>query len=319
VSIDGSYTDGLVPGGSNASISSNSSRLGFKGQHAMANDMTVLWQIETEISPVETGGVWASRDSFIGLKGGFGTVRAGQFDTPFKVVGGNWDLFGDTIADRRAILGASATNGNKLNNRGKNALEYKNAFGVVELRAMYSTDGADSNPDAVDNNDNDMTSVALMYNEGPLSLAVAYENWQNLDNAYGGVDATRVSAGYTFGAAKVGTIYESANGEAGLSDQFSRNVMGVNVAYKLMTDTTLKAQYLSAGDYDTVSNSGATMISVGAAKKLDKQTEVYLAYTTTKNDDNAKFQAVDGGHGDEVKTVLGGSPRSVSAGLVYKF
>jgi len=50
-----------------------------------------------------------------------------------------------------------------------------------------------------------------------------------------------------------------------------------------------------------------------------KQTELYLAYAATSNDTNAKFQAVDGGHGDEVKTVWGGSPSSFSAAPVYKF
>ena len=317
VSIDGSYTDGLAPTGSNTSISSNSTRLGFKGQHAMDNGMTVLWQIESELNPAESGGTWASRDSFAGIKGDFGSVRLGYFDTPFKVVGGKWDLFGDTIADRRAVLGASATDGNKLNNRSANGIEYKNTFGAVELRALYSTDGADSNAGAVDNNNNDMSSVAVMYNEGPLSLAVAYENWQNLDNSFGAVDGTRVSVGYKLDALKLGAIYETTNGDT--SVQWSRNVMGVNAAYQLMADTTLKLQYLSAGDYDTVSDSGATMVSVGASRKLDKQAEVYMAYTTTSNDTNAKFQAVDGGHGDEVKTVLGGSPRSVSVGAVYKF
>ena len=317
VSVDASYTDGLAPTGSNVSISSNSTRLGFKGQHAMDNGMAILWQIESELNPAESGGTWASRDSFAGIKGDFGTVRAGYFDTPFKVVGGNWDLFGDTIGDRRAILGASATDGNKLNNRGQNALEYKNTFGAIELRAMYSTDGADSNPGAVDNNDNDMTSVAVMYNEGPLSVAVGHESWQNLDNSFGVVDASRVSAGYMLNDLKLGAIYETSNGDT--AKQWSRNVMGVNAAYKMMADTTLKLQYLSAGDNDAASNSGATMVALGASKKLDKQTEVYLAYATTSNDDNAKFQAVDGGHGDEVKTVLGGSPRSVSAGMIYKF
>ena len=321
VSVDGSYTDGLAPTGSNVSISSNSTRLGFKGQHAMDNGMTVLWQIETETDPAASGGTWASRNSFAGIKANFGTVRLGYFDTPFKDVAAKWDLFGDTIADRRAILGAGALDGNKLNNRGKNGLEYKNSFGAIELRVLYSTDGWDSNPGAVDNNDNDMSSISVMYNEGPLSLGVAHEAWKNLDGTYGDVDGTRVSASYMLNELKLGAIYESGNGDSSvpLSNQFGRNVIGVNAAYKMMADTTLKLQYLSAGDYDTVSDSGATMVSLGAAKKLDKQTEVYLAYTTTSNDTNAKYQAVDGGHGDEVKTVLGGSPRAFSAGMTYKF
>lgn len=42
-------------------------------------------------------------------------------------------------------------------------------------------------------------------------------------------------------------------------------------------------------------------------------------YTQTDNDDNANYQGVDGGHGDEVRTDLGGSPSAFSLGLVFKF
>ena len=318
LSIDASDKDDGSATASNTSISSNSSRLGFKGKHDLNNGMAVIWQVETEVDPVSTGMDLASRNSFAGLKGNFGTVILGHHDTPFKAVGGNWDLFGDTIGDRRAILGASHDDNNKLNNRGKNALMYSNSFGSIELQAMYSTDGEDSANGVVDNNNNDMTSLALMYKEGPLSLAVAQESWKSL-STFGGVDGTRVAAGYVFGEARVGAIYETTKGTAGTSDQWSRDVMGVNAAYKMMADTTLKLQYLSAGDSDVGVDTGATMTTVGLSRKMDKQTELYLAYTATKNDTNAKFQAVDGGHGDEVKTIDGGSPSAFSAGMVYKF
>ena len=53
--------------------------------------------------------------------------------------------------------------------------------------------------------------------------------------------------------------------------------------------------------------------------KLDKKAQVYLAYGATDNDANAQFQAVDGGHGDEVKTVNGGNPSALTLGMIYKF
>lgn len=316
LSVDVSDTDGLVTT-DGASVSSNSSRLGFKGKHELESGMAFVWQLESEIKPDETGTTLLSRNSYAGLSGNFGRLVLGHHDTPYKTLGSKWGIFGDSVGERRAILGASATNGNKLNQRGKNAILYTNKYGNVELQAMYATDAQDSATGAVDNNDNDMTSVAVVYNEGPISLAVAQESWSSLES-YGEVDGLRVSAAYKFGAAKVGAIYESTDGTAGVSDQWTRDVMGVNAAYKV-DSTTFKFQYLQADDYEGQTDSGATKTSVGVFDKLDKQTEVYLAYAVTENDANAKYQAVDGGHGDEVKTVNGGSPNSVSAGLVYKF
>jgi len=328
LSADVSDTDGLVAG-SDASISSNSSRLGFKGKHDTKKGVAVVWQLESEIRPdssnetdkKETIAI-ASRNSYVGLKGSFGTVVFGHHDTPYKTVGSKWGIFGDSVGERRAILGASATDNNKLNQRGKNAVLYMNKFGNVEFQAMYAADALDSSTGAVDNNDNDMTSVAIMYKEGPLSLAVAQESWSNLtvnsSDPASEIDGLRVSASYKFADAKVGAIYETTDGTAGVSDQWTRDVMGFNAAYKV-DSTTYKLQYLQADDYEGQADSGATKTSVGVFNKLDKQTEVYLAYAVTDNDINAKFQAVDGGHGDEVKTVNGGSPSSLSAGLVYKF
>jgi predicted porin len=319
ISIDASDNDRSSPNGqSDTSISSNSTRLGFKGQHDISDKLAVVYKIEQEIIFDQGSGTFATRNAYVGLKGSIGTVLAGQHDTPFKDVGGKWDMFGDTVADRRAILGASATNGNKVNQRGKNALLFISHFDApLELRAMYSTDGGDSASNAIDNNDNDMFSTSLVYKTKKLRVGAAYEDWNNLDNTYGNVDGWRVAGSYDFGQFKAGLIYETLDSSD--SPQFDRNVWGINGAFKLASDTTLKAQYLVADDYSGVSRSGANMASIGIFNKLDKQTTIYAAYTRTDNDTNAKFQAVDGGHGDEVKTDLGKTPTALSAGLIFKF
>jgi len=317
VSVDLSDKDDGSANSDGMSISSNSSRLGFKGDHAVNDDTSIIWKLETEIKPDEASGNLLSRNSYVGLKGEFGSVKVGHMDTPFKLVGSVWGVFGDTVGERRAILGASATNGNKLNQRAKNSLLYTNKFGNVTLSAMYATDAQDSAAGKLDDTDNDMTSISVTYKEGPLMLAIAQENWSMLET-YDKVDGLRAAASYKLSDAKVGAIYESTSGTTAISDQWSRDVMGVNATYK-MDALTFKAQYLQADDYDGVADSGATKSAVGVFNKLDKQTQVYLAYAVTSNDANAKFQAVDGGHGDEVKTVLGGSPTALSAGLIYKF
>ena len=56
------------------------SRIGFKGSESLGSGLNAIWQVENDIS-VAGGGNWAGRDSFIGLDGNFGKVRAGKLST----------------------------------------------------------------------------------------------------------------------------------------------------------------------------------------------------------------------------------------------
>ena len=316
ISVDASNDD-KANKTSETSISSNSTRLGFKGKHEINDNLAVVYKIEQEILFDQGAGTFASRNAYVGLKGGFGTVLAGKHDTPFKDVGGKWDMFGDTVADRRAILGAADGKGNKMNQRANNSIMYIGKFGKpVEFRAMYSTDAMDASNGAIDAKDENMFSTSVVYKTKKLRVGVAYEDWDNLDGN-GQVDGWRAAGTYDFGKLKAGLIYESLNSND--SVLFDRNVWGINGAFKVAKNVTVKAQYLVADDHEDESNSGANMASIGIFNKLDKQTTIYAAYTRTDNDKNAKFQGVDGGHGDEVKTDDGGTPTALSAGLIFKF
>lgn len=65
-----------------------SSRLGFKGSDKLDNGLTVLWQAEqrVRVGSSELNGTnnatsgWGDRDTFVGLQGDFGLIRAGKFD-----------------------------------------------------------------------------------------------------------------------------------------------------------------------------------------------------------------------------------------------
>ncbi len=316
LSIDAYDNDRAAPNDmSGVGLSSNSSRVGFKGKYAMENGMDLLYKVEQQVDVDTSGGSWATRNTYVGLKGGFGTLIAGYHDTPYKDLGGEYTLFGDTVGDRRAIIGAFVGLGNKMNNRGKNALMYVGDFGPVALRAMYSADQSGSGG-APDNNDNDMTSASLVWGSGPLSLGVAYADYSDLT---GGASAkgVRVGAGFGFGTMKVQAIYESTSSSD--SDVLERDAYGANFSMKVGSASTLGLQYLAAGDYKNSSNTGADMMSVGYFTKLDKQTQVYAMYSRTSNDANADYQGIDGGHGDELKTDLGGSPSAFSVGMSFKF
>ena len=298
------------------SISSNTSRLGFKGKHKMENGMSMLFQLEQTANFDETGGALASRNSFAGISGRFGTLLVGHHDTPFKEVATKFDLFGNSVADRRSILGASATNGNKMNDRGENMILYTKKFSSIAFKAMYSASNpTDDAGGSLDDNDNDLISLALFYKDGPWFIAGGFEDWSNLAGTYGQATGIRFTTNYTFNNIKVGLIYESIDSDT--SAQWERDAYAVNGSLKIGHATTLKTQMMIADDYEGVSDSGAMVTSVGISHKIDKHTEVYAVYTSTNNEDNAAFQGADGGHGDEIKTVLGGDPSAFSIGFKF--
>lgn len=124
-------------------IASNSSRLGFKGVTAISDELDALYQIESKIVFDEGGADFAGCNTFVGLGGGFGQVLVGNQDTPFKEVRSTFDMFDDTVADARNLLGVYSIGGGAIdigNRRAKNSIQYLSpVFAGFSLNGLYST------------------------------------------------------------------------------------------------------------------------------------------------------------------------------------
>lgn len=314
VSLDSSDTDG-ASSNDGLSVSSNSSRIGFKGQMP-AGSVKFVYQLEQEARFDDgSGGTFASRNTFVGMKGGFGKIIAGIHDTPFKTVGSKWGMFGDTVGDRRMILGAGYQSGNQLNERVKNAIMYEFKNDNIKFQGLYAVE-PESTSGSQDNNDENVTSLGLLGKFGDFRLGVGWESWEQ-HSAIANGDATRVSLGYKFGFGTIAAIWENIDSDT--VAEWKRDVIGANAKIKVGKSGDIRVQYLQADDADGTTDTGATNISVGYFHKMDKQLQLYAAYSGTDNDTNADFKAVDGGHGDEVGGPTGGSPSSLSVGMIYKF
>jgi predicted porin len=64
------------------------SHIGLRGSEALGGGLSVVWQVEQNIGMDGTGAAntWGSRDTFVGLRGGFGTVTWGHISTPFSTL-----------------------------------------------------------------------------------------------------------------------------------------------------------------------------------------------------------------------------------------
>ncbi|MRR49600.1 MAG: porin [Rhodocyclaceae bacterium] len=87
-------------------ITTNSSNIGFKGAESLGNGLTAVFQIETQISADgsnsasavpnvfgnTSGSVWNTRDTYMGIAGGFGTVAIGYLSTPHRTLAASYDV-----------------------------------------------------------------------------------------------------------------------------------------------------------------------------------------------------------------------------------
>lgn len=183
-------------------ISSNNSRIGFRGKEDLGNGLAGIWQIENQISmdgvsaangfTQSTSGSSFSnalRNTFVGLKSeAAGTLLFGIHDTPFKMATGKLDIFSDTSGDFNNIVG-NINGANQFDLRTNNTVLYMtpNLIGhgekvvgsglnlaVAYVAGQEASNG--TNPDF-----NIMSGMAL-YDMGPLFLSLAYERQNNVNS-----------------------------------------------------------------------------------------------------------------------------------------
>ncbi len=114
------FDDGVNPSEDQWELNSNASRLGVKGDFDLdVAGLKAIYQAEFEISVDDgdkSGQTFTQRNIFGGLKGGFGTLMAGKFDTPTKKAQGKIDQFNDIGGDIKNVLSGE--------NRASNIIQY---------------------------------------------------------------------------------------------------------------------------------------------------------------------------------------------------
>lgn len=313
VSVD--WLDNGVDDGINTS--SNSSRLGFRANHDLGNGLTAIMQLEQNIRWEEGSGNFASRDSFMGLRGNFGTFRLGFFDTPLKAVRSNTDFFGDQIGDARNLTrlrDGYSGNDYDFDTRFRNGIHYRSpSFSGVTFDIHYSTN---TSTGATVTNDNDAISTSISYNQSGLYLAAAYERKNDSKS-----DAIRLGAQYAFGdftvagLAQFATI-KGASGFGGVDQDV--DTFGIGGSYKIDDKTTVKAQYywLSADGTER----DASMVAIGLDYRIARPFRLLFAYAHTSNDDNARYSMSRGGRDTQLATAAPGLNHSgLSVGFRYDF
>jgi len=316
----GSPTAG-IPEPTGIEVTSNSSRIGFKGEKEITSGVKGLWKFESEIDISGEAGGLSARNRYAGLGGVWGSVLVGIHDTPYKEMLG-YTQFGDTVGDARSILGQISSNDNQFNQRAKSMAMYEIKVAGFSGSLLYSPDFEDVNdPDTgVTGRKNKLISAGVGYKIGGFQVGAAYEQQENIDNT-DGKDASglRVGAKFKMGGLQIGGIYENLNDD-GYGVRMARSAYGANVAYTIAS-FTFAGQYLKADTSDLAGgNDGADQYSLGVNYKFGKDMQVYLVYAALKNDPAALYQLARSGHGQAfAPTQAGEEVKAFSVGLVYSF
>lgn len=303
--------------GNNSSgyLSSNSSRLGVKGSRDFTPGLTGFFQLEAGVSSDGEGEAGdgrlftRARDSFLGIKGSYGTLRGGRLSE-----GGSnaWvydaNLFADQVGDVGNFTGSINVGG-----RANNAIHYLSPslgglnIGIAHVFKESTAATAEGS-----------TGVTLRWSGNGVALgAHAYTFGDGTAASDKKVNA--VSAGYDFGSGEIRAMYVKNKNENNVSAA-DRSISTIGAGFKVGgAGGMAKVQYSKAGDRSGTSNTGATMWAVGYDHPVAKNTTAYVAYARADNKDSAAFDSNGYGHGNSPGVVTGKDPSGFSIGFVYDF
>lgn len=313
-------------------VGSNASRLGFKGSEDLGGGLSAIWQIESQIAigngagPYENPGSQTGlgfRDTFAGLKGSqWGSLRLGRMDTPYKLSTRGMDMFHNTIADNRALMGI----GHDV--RTNNTINFTTAnYSGFSAAASYYGDQQGTAPQGTTgwynsiNNTNEGFSVAGMFDSGPFYATAAYQSNSNgpaPGNPSLNSDAWKAAVGYSVAQFAINGIWENISARNGGSDATSWHVSG---KFNLTSADSIKASYTDLDNHVSgAPNSGAKQFAVGYDHKMSVRTTLYALYSKLDNDQGAGYQLGWNSSGTSMSNAaFGNSPSVFSLGMKHSF
>jgi predicted porin len=133
-------------------MESSNSRFGVRGYEKLGGGWRATWQLETQFLVDSNNTAFAARDSWVGLSHkGFGTVKLGRFDTPFKEYGDDISFLGvssGNFVSTSSVLrlfGIGQSSAARFHERGVNAVQYESPdLGPFEFKVQYNTAETDN-------------------------------------------------------------------------------------------------------------------------------------------------------------------------------
>jgi predicted porin len=265
-------------------LNSNASRFGIKGSFDATDSIKAIYKFEYEtfIDDGDDGSGNSSefkqRNIYAGFQGNFGTLIAGNHDTPTKLAQGKIDRFNDLVlGDIKNVIQGE--------NRVKNVIMYT----TPKMNGLSAT--VAFVPSEEDNGDiSDGISAAISYKAKSYSLTLAHDDGETIDSSVESL--TRLVGEYKGDGFKLGALYQIA--DEGNTDEDGYVLSG---EYTLSNGLILKGQFAQSDDESTE----ITQTAVGVDYKLGKKSKLFSYYTNIETDTGVTTDANTFAVGYEIK------------------
>lgn len=272
------------------------SRWGIRGSEDLGGGLKGHFVLESGFdASTGEGSNTFSRLAYLGLDGGFGTVRLGRQDTAMKDLLGKIDPFGAAgIANAHDYFlnngnyVVDPAEGNPIAQRRPNQLTYLTPnFGGFNAGVYYNF-----GEEYGDSSLRQVIGLRVGYDTGPLSVQLAHENI-NVGVIGGNPDLDRddtiLGVTYDFSVAKLHAAYGNRSDDGAGSDARS-GMVGVSAP---LGNGKIIANYIHIENRD-VDNADSNVIALGYNYSLSKRTALIARYVRTDNDAGASLAIADG-------------------------
>ncbi len=275
-------------------------RIGIKASEKLGNGMTAIakfeWRVDTDVGGNAAGG----RESYVGLKGSFGTVELGNLRGPYKYYGGTtYDAFVASTLEARG--GSGGMSAGELGNSSygthsfiANSIGYKsNNFSGLTFWVVYSPEefaGTGTNG-AAKGSDGDY-SIGAKYKNGPMEVGfAAVEN--DTGAAANGGSATKIFGKYKWGNHTFLGQYENL-------DRDINNNGGTEIdmwffGYRLKAGNNTFVVQVGNAEVDAVGGVETDYYTVGMIHSLSKKTRIFGGFRNTDAGTNGETDVVSVG------------------------
>ena len=291
--VNGTQSDGANP--TVVRVSSNSSRFGLRGNEYLGRGQVAIFQLESSVQGDAGGSTLASRETYVGLQGDWGTLKLGNFLAPYDDI---HTIFGNSPTLTTSILSTAALWAQGALTKGEggfdarlgNSVRYETPlFGGLSGAVQFANRDTSGDPNGGDNGDRlselrraHVLSAAAFYNRGPLDLGLAYERNYRIRPTGPSDAALSIAGAYDFGTIasnlglRVASVYERLRYDTP-TGSLTRNFYGLSTTLAV-GDGSIYAFWGRAGDGQGSATDGTT---IGAlAKGPDTSAEQWeLSYS----------------------------------------
>lgn len=327
-------------------VTDNDSAFGLRGTEDLGNGMSAWFQVESSIAPDLGPGGLGSRNTAVGLRGGFGEFMLGKWD----FYDNDHESIMDTAPGRasqatksRALL--SKFNGTQISNRLNNVVAYTTPnFSGFTGRLQYSAGhGSEANGTTAPNigADQQHLGVTLRYVNGPIGVGFSHYREDDVAAAVAGTvtplnnlnyRGNKVYGAYTLPSkTKLGLAWErlevqnyGASITTAGANTAERDAFAFTVAQQIGNSHHLFGSFGVARDTEGTgalagNNSGAKYMQLTYAYDFSKRTNLHVTYARVSNSAAGRYDFHSGGAAVLGATGTGADPTAMQIGVVHRF